>query len=88
MVPSLDFFVLFSKLCQELNSTHVSTPLPEVRLTSKDPFVVKPFAVRTLPRVTLGKIFVESKMAFVECTGHSTNHRFPVVPVYLAMTIN
>ena len=47
----------------------------------KEPFVDKSYAGGSLQSVTLGKLFAECKLGFVECLGHSAKNPCPVVPV-------
>lgn len=75
------FFVFYScgkNACRELKYAY-DTTLPSVGKKAHviQLFVMKSFVVRTLPRVTLGKPFTESKSAFPECIGHLANRGFP-----------
>jgi hypothetical protein len=54
------------------------------KILGKKPFADKIFAECFLSSVTLGKVFAECKIAFVECLRHSAKNAIPkVILVFL-----
>ena len=73
-------FVRSTFLCRVL-TWHTAKALPSARYIAlgKEPFADKSYAGGSLPSVTLGKLFAECKLGFVECLGHSAKNPCPVV---------
>jgi hypothetical protein len=57
------------------------------KVLGKEPFADKMFVEYSLSSVTLGKGFVECKMVFAECLGHSTKSLCPVVYQHISLKI-
>jgi hypothetical protein len=49
------------------------------KVLGKESFADKMFTEYSLPSVTLGKAFVECKMAFTDCLRHSAKNAIPIV---------
>jgi hypothetical protein len=61
----------------------VSLPSARQKVLGKEAVADVQFAERSLPSVTLGKVFAECFLGFAECLRHSAKKLCPVVSTHL-----